>query len=437
MMLVQAAPTAAQDFALQTAPEEASAPAEPSEPIPLESPDADIARRLAGIYAGIDGLERVRVQVRDGVVTLSGTTLDGELRAKAEDVAGRLAGVVSVENAITAEHRVDRRLQPVIDKAEQMLRDTLTFLPLLAVALIVFVAFWFLGRLLTNRLKPFRRLAPNAFIEALLEQIVRFLFGLIGLVLAMSILGATALLGSVLGAAGVLGLAVGFAVRDTIENYIASLLLSVRQPFAPNDHVIIEGYEGRITRLNSRATVIMTFDGNEVRIPNATVYKAIITNFTRTPERRFDFEVGIGNENDIACALAIALKTVKAVDGVLADPGPFVQVDRLGDFTVVIKVFGWANQQTSDWGKVKSEAIRQVKEAFDAAGISMPEPIQNVRQLPDAPPAALKPAAPPQPSAADQAESADTSADHTIRQKVEETRATGERDLLSHAAAQE
>src|SRR5690606_41705517 len=121
--------------------------------------------------------------------------------------------------------------------------------------------------------RMFRRVVRNPVVENLLEQIVRLVFSLGGLVLAMNILGATALLGSVLGAAGVLGLAVGFAMRDTLENYIASILLSLRRPFAPNDAVVIEGVEGRITTLNSRATIITTWDGNEVRIPNAIVYK--------------------------------------------------------------------------------------------------------------------------------------------------------------------
>src|SRR5690606_18730738 len=163
---------------------------------------------------------------------------------------------------VTTEHRVDRRLAPLVQKSEELGRQLLAFLPLLLLAVLAFVGFWLLGRFLMRRTRLFRRLAPNAFIEALIEQVVRLLFILVGLVVAMSILGATALLGSVLGAAGVIGLALGFAVRDTIENYIASILLSVRQPFAPNDAVIIEGFEGRITRLNSRATIITTWDGN-------------------------------------------------------------------------------------------------------------------------------------------------------------------------------
>src|SRR5690606_18963285 len=237
--------------------------------------------------------------------------------------------------------------------------------------------FWIAGVVFTRRTNIFRSVVENPFIETLLEQIVRALFILAGLVVAMSILGTSALIGSVLGAAGVLGLAIGFAMRDTIENYIASILLSVRQPFAPNDVVIIEGVEGRITTLNSRSTIITTWDGNEVRIPNAIVYKTKITNLTRTPERRFDFELRVRLDTDITAALAAALATVKAVDGVLEEPAPSVVVSRIDEYAIVITVLGWVDQRSSDFGKVKSETIRLVKEAFDARHIELAEPVQN------------------------------------------------------------
>jgi small conductance mechanosensitive channel len=220
---------------------EAQQPAEPAAPIALSSPDREIAERLRAVYRAIDGLEADRVEVSGGVVALSGTTLDEAARSEAEAVATRIAGVVSVENDIEVEHRLGRRLAPVAEQTQALGERIVAHLPLIAVALVVFAAFWLAGVLLTRWTSLFRRLVRNPFIEALLEQIVRALFIVAGLVVAMSILGTTALIGSVLGAAGVLGLAIGFAMRDTIENYIASILLSVRQPFAPNDVVIIEG----------------------------------------------------------------------------------------------------------------------------------------------------------------------------------------------------
>ncbi len=408
-------------------------PAEATAPIELSSPDAEIAVRLREVYRAIDGLEGVRVQVSGGVVTLTGTTLDDAARGEAQSVAARVTGVVSVENGIEVEHRLDRRIEPIVAQTEALGERVLAYLPLFAFALIMFAAFWMAGVLITRWTNVFRRVVRNPFIEALLEQIVRLVFILAGFVVAMSILGATALIGSVLGAAGVLGLAVGFAMRDTLENYIASILLSVRQPFAPNDSVIIEGVEGRITTLNSRATIITTWDGNEVRIPNAIVYKTKIVNLTRTPERRFEFELRVRLETDIACALAVALGAVKGVDGVLGEPAPAALVGRIDEYSIVLVIQGWVDQRSSDFNKVKGEAIRAVKETFDDEDIDLAQPVQIAREWSE-PRRADAPKS-REPSAAELREIKDTSRDTTIDRKVERRRATADDDLPRRSRA--
>src|SRR3546814_6600583 len=79
----------------------------------------------------------------------------------------------------------------------------------------------------------------------------------------------------------------------------SDLMLSLRQPFRANDHVVIEGHEGRVVRLTSRATILMTLEGNHLRIPNSTVFKAVILNYTRNPERRRSEERRGGKEGVI------------------------------------------------------------------------------------------------------------------------------------------
>ena len=199
-----------------------------------------------------------------------------------------------------------------------------------------------------------------------------------GLILALTLLDATSVIGSVLGAAGIVGLAVGFAVRDTVENFIASILLSLRTPFLARDYVRIGEHEGSVARLTSRATILISRDGNQVRVPNALVYKSVIVNFTRQPERRFEFIVGVDTDLDLNAAQQIALNAIHQVDGVLSRPPAMALIKELGDSSVSLLVAAWADQRRSDLMKVRSEAIRQVKQAFDDAGIVMPEPIYRV-----------------------------------------------------------
>jgi small-conductance mechanosensitive channel len=258
---------------------------------------------------------------------------------------------------------------------------------------------------------------------------------LLGTVLALEILDATALVGAVLGTAGVLGVAIGFAFKDLAENSLASVLLSLRQPFSPNDHVVIDGNEGKVVRLTSRATILLTLDGNHLRIPNAAVFKAIILNYTKNPERRFSFSVGVDTEESLPPAQELALETLRQSPGVLATPQPQCLVEELGDSTVNLQLVGWVDQEKAEYLKVKSEAIRRVKEAFDEAEVFMPEPIYKVR-LEQTEPAAkkkkkLKVSAP---TSADQP---DVSPETHLEQRIEEERVTEEDDLLSQSAKQE
>jgi small conductance mechanosensitive channel len=443
LLLMLSLPAAAQEesAAIKLQKEQSAAEAPPPAPepvIPLASDDPEIAKRLTALYAEITGLEAVRSTVKSGVVTLTGTTLTSEDRQRAENIAGRLAGVVSVENKVTVETDVGKRLQPLFARAKEIAGQIVAFLPLLAIALVVFAFFWIAGVLFTRSRALFGRIAPNPLVRTLFGQIIRLAFVLVGLVLAMRIMGATTLLSSVLGAAGVIGLAIGFAIRDTIENYIASILLSIRRPFAPNDLVIIDGVEGRVTRLNSRATFLTSLQGNEIRIPNAIVYKSKIENFTSIPERRFEFKVGIGYENDLCTAVAVAREAALATPGVLDKPEPVVLVETLGDSTIVMEVRAWMNQLQSDFCKVRGATMRSIKEAFDDQAISMPEPIQNVRifegqvEKHNVPPEATS-----KPDRKEVAEATDTAPDRTIEGKVEELRAGPEEDLLTTKAPRE
>jgi small-conductance mechanosensitive channel len=247
-----------------------------------------------------------------------------------------------------------------------------------------------LARIAGRRERFFGRLTSNRFLQDLLRQVVKGSVLLAGVLLALEILQATALVGAVLGAAGVAGIAVGFAFKDLVENYVASILLSVRHPFGPGDHVVIDAHEGKVVRLTSRATILITLDGNHLRIPNADVFKGTILNYSTNPKRRFQFSVGVGVEEGLTRARETALSVLDAMDGVIADPEPSVLVDQLGDSTVNVICRGWVDQRDVDFFKVRSEAIRLVKERFDDDGITMPEPTYRVQMVERGPAAAAE-----------------------------------------------
>ena len=341
--------------------------------------DAEIRCRIQTIFREIEGLNRIFVSVSSGVVTLSGQVEEAPLAQKAEDLVSRVAGVVAIENRLTEETAVTERLKPVIGRFESRMQQTLDYLPLLLVAGLVWLLIGMLGWFVTTRKQPWDWLTPNAFIADLLRQTVWLAFVMFGALMALDILGATAVLGTILGAVGIIGLAIGFAVKDTVENYIASILLSIRQPFQPRDFIALEGMEGFVIRLTSRATILMDIDGNHIRIPNATVFKAKIVNYSRNPERRFSFELGVDADSVLHEALAVCHETLAGLGFVLRDPEPGAWIEKVGDSNVLIGVSGWINQTETDFIKARSEAIRTVKTALEQAGFALPEPIYRLR----------------------------------------------------------
>ncbi|MGN3974392.1 mechanosensitive ion channel domain-containing protein [Tsuneonella sp. SYSU-LHT278] len=339
--------------------------------------DDRIARRLAGIFGELPAFSEVDVAVREGVVTLSGTVPEDSDISRAEAIAGRISGVATIENRLKRDVSLDTGA--AVGSLADRIAGFTRMLPLIGLALGVWLAISLAGYLLAGVGALWHRIAPNSFLAELIASAIRFAFVVGGLVVALDIIGATALLGAVLGGAGLVGIALGFAMRDTIENYVASLMLSLRQPFRANDHVVIDGSEGRVIRLTSRATVLMTLDGNHLRIPNANVFKATILNYTRNPKRRFDFVLGIDADDDPDAARGLGRETLAGLPFVLSDPAPEARTEEVGDSNIVIRFLGWIDQTEADWYKARSRAIAAVKAALEEGGFALPEPIYRLR----------------------------------------------------------
>jgi small-conductance mechanosensitive channel len=336
--------------------------------------DAAIANRIRDIMGELEGFEDVTVVVSSGIVTLRGHTLDMTTAQRLNELVGRVEGVVAIESEVTETTDVVQRLNPAIERLMTRGKQAVTFLPLALVAISLFLLIVLLGFAIARRKQPWERLAPNAFIADIYRQALRLAFVIGGLVVALDILNATALLSGILGAAGIVGLAIGFAVRDTVENFIASIMLSIRQPFRPNDTVEIEGDTGKVIRLTSRATILLSFDGNHIRIPNATVFKSRIVNFSRNAERRFTFQLGVLSEADLAHAQTLAINTLEGLPFVLNAPKVSVWIESVDDSWVTMGMAAWINQNDTSMTLARSEAIRLVQAAYDTAGIGAQPP---------------------------------------------------------------
>ena len=336
--------------------------------------DDQIRQRIANILKTTSWFGEPEVSVQEGIVFLKGTTENEESKQWAGNLAKNTEGVVAVVNQIDVAPTTIWDFDPTFQILNDFARGLVRMLPLIVVAIVVIAISWILAKLTVYGLR--RRLLARS-ISQLLREVMAQAGGIIvmlaGLYLVLRIAGLTQLALTVVGGTGLIGLVLGIAFRDITENFLASLFLSLQQPFREGDLVEVASVTGYVQRLTSRTTVLMTLDGNQVQVPNSTVFKSTIRNFTSNPNRRDDFIVGIGYDNSIPFAQEVALKVLAEHPAILHEPEPQVLVENLGTSTVNLRVYFWLDGGRHSWLKVKSSVIRLVKRAFQDAGISLPD----------------------------------------------------------------
>jgi len=340
---------------------------------PLAS-DQQIQQRLIDILKATSWFIDPEVEVQEGVAFLRGQASTDQHRKWAGDLARSTEDVVAVVNQIELIEPSIWDMSPAWSGLLDLWRGFVRGVPWIVFSILILLFAWIISRLARRMVLAviYRRLE-----NVLLRNVVSFLVGSLvilgGVYLILRVAGLMQLALTVLGGTGIIGIALGIGFRDITENFLASILLSIQNPFRTGDLIDIGGTVGYVQRMTIRSTVLMTLQGNQVQVPNATVYKATILNFTSTPNRREEFSIGIGYDVPIPFAQDVALKVLAEHPAVLREPEPWVLVDSLGSATVNLKVYFWLNGHEHSWLKVRSAVIRLVKRAFQDHGVTMPD----------------------------------------------------------------
>jgi small conductance mechanosensitive channel len=205
-------------------------------------------------------------------------------------------------------------------------------------------------------------------------NVVKKVVFLIGLIMALSMLDVN--VGPFVAAIGAVGFVVGFALQGTLSNFASGIMILLYRPYDIGDVVNVSGVLGKVDAMSLVSTTVKTPDNQIVVIPNGSIWGGIITNVTGTATRRVDMTFGIGYTDDIQKAQEIMEKILSGHEKVLADPAPVIKVHELADSSVNFIVRPWV--KTADYWDVYWDVTRQVKERFDAAGVSIPFPQQDV-----------------------------------------------------------
>ncbi len=341
--------------------------------------DGDIAQRLTRILQASGWFQSPRASTNEGIVFLDGKTTQKQHREWASNVARKTQDVVAVVNRIEVEPQVKWDFTPAWRELRNMANQASQLLPLLVLAAIVLIISWFLAKAVSATARWVLRDKINSpLLLKVTSRVIAIPFFLLGIYLVLQVAGLTRLAITLLGGTGVLGLVLGFAFRDIAENFLSSLLLSIRNPFNAGDLIEVAGHQGIVQNLNTRSTVLLTLDGNHIQIPNATVFKGIIKNYTSNHSMRAEFVVGIGYDDPVSAAQLVIVRTLAEHPAVIDDPEPMALVDALAASTVNVRVYFWFDNTKYSRLKLQSALMRQLKLALTDAGISMPDESREV-----------------------------------------------------------
>ena len=206
-------------------------------------------------------------------------------------------------------------------------------------------------------------------IEILL-RVVKYIITVFAIIAVLPFLSID--LSGILLAGGFAGLVIGFASQSVVSNLVSGIFLIIERPIKIGDEINIENTEGFVEDIRFLSTIVRTYDGVYVRLPNEKVFTSTITNYVADIARRFELKVGIGYKDDAERAIAIINETIDSHPFALKDPFPDVFVNELGESGINIIIRAWA--PTSEWSDVKKELLWKVKVALERGGIELPYP---------------------------------------------------------------
>lgn len=274
----------------------------------------------------------------------------------------------------TGMDRVDADVGNIFDKLDAWLDGLLRLLPNIAVAIVLLLVFWGAARLAEAAIGRMGRRHDRDNLGDVGSTLVKWAILIAGFMLAVTVVIPSVKPADLFAGLGIGSVAIGFAFKDILQNMLAGILILIRQPFEVGDQIVSDGHEGTVERIETRATLIRTYDGRRVVIPNSDIYTDAVVVNTAFDKRRSQYDVQIGCSDDFDKACRIMRETVSAIEGVLDDPAPEAipwSMDADGN---TVRLRWWTRPQRADvvqiWGKV----IRDVYNALDGAGVDMPYP---------------------------------------------------------------
>jgi small conductance mechanosensitive channel len=266
-------------------------------------------------------------------------------------------------------------VQTLHNQIERMVRGFVQALPTLAIAIVILMITWLVAKYairIADRITGRTKIRED--LKQLLDTLVRLAIWIVGVIIALTVAIPSFTPASAFAGLGVGAVAIGFAFQDIFQNFLAGVLIMLREKMRINDLIECEGIAGRVERINLRETHIRQLSNELTIVPNSLLFKNPVKILTDDVVRRDEITVGVGYDVDLEQAQAIIRSSVQGLDTVNQDKPVVVVARTFGASSIDFLVQWWAPTTPRDMRLTRSEVVIAVKKALDAAGMEIPYP---------------------------------------------------------------
>jgi small-conductance mechanosensitive channel len=267
----------------------------------------------------------------------------------------------------------------VFQKCHRMVHEFLELLPNIALGLVTLALFIMIGQVARRFIRRHTEKSKNANLGLVFARLSQVSFAVLGFFITLAIIFPSIKPVDLLGGFGVISLAVGFAFKDILKNFLSGIMILLQQPFRVGDEIKYHKFEGVVDFIDMRYTVLKSFDGRRLLIPNGEIYATLITVNTSYRSRTSQVEISIGLDNNLAMVSELILKTINSVSGVLAEPAALVLVTDIKANAIVLNISWGTSPYQSDLEKVKSDVLTKLKDALAGAHITIPVILSGIQ----------------------------------------------------------
>ncbi len=269
---------------------------------------------------------------------------------------------------------------PALEQLQRILDGSIRLLPSIMVGLLIFLVFYFLSLVAAGTARRISdRYGRQKNLGIVLGRLFQWLVLLIGILVAAVVIFPTFTPAGMIEFLGIGSVAIGFAFRDILQNFLAGILLLLTEPFRIGDQIVVGSYEGTVEEIQTRATMIRTYDGRRVVIPNADLFVDSVIVNTANESRRLQYLLGIGYGDDVEEARQLVYAALQGCTTVLPAPKPEVLLVELAPSSVNLLVRWWISPpRRRDTFDSQDEVLAAIKQQMKAHGVDLPYPTYQV-----------------------------------------------------------